>query len=129
MAVAPSSVPGVSMDEEWQFEAGDEIGPYRVVRGLAVGGTGEVYEAAHSFLPRTVALKVLQLLKAEQKDFKDRMRAEAGILCELDHPNVVRLYDAGMTDKTVWMAMELLLGKPLNQVVHELESLSVSSAL
>jgi len=115
---------------EWQFAPGTEIGPYTVVEPMAVGGMGEVYVARHSYLAsRTVALKVLQFLRAQKDDFKDRFRAEASLLADLDHPNVVRLFDAGMTGNTCWMAMELLVGKPLDALARALGAMSVPNAL
>ena len=113
-----------------------ELGPWRILAPLGAGGMGEVYIAEHSWLPtRRAALKVLQVerLGASRfagSRFAERFRAEAALLASIDHPNVVRLYDAQITeDGRAWMAMELLTGKALNELLRERGRTGIPSTL
>ena len=99
---------------EGQLKPGEQLDKYTIVELLAAGGMGEVYLASHRFTKRQVALKVLRLSRAGKEDFRDRMQAEAEVLCELRHPNIVQVYDADMTSTgVVWIAMERLVGLTL----------------
>jgi serine/threonine-protein kinase len=101
------------------YQPGDRCDRYRIVRLMAAGGAGEVYEAVHDFTGRTVALKCLLLKLAQRDDLKERMRLEAVVLCKIRHANVVSVYDAGITaDGTVWIAMELLEGQTLRALLR-----------
>ena len=115
----------------WQLKPEAQLGPYKILEPLAAGGMGEVYKATHTFMSRrTAAIKVLQLSRAEKADFQDRFMEEIALLSELEHPNVVRLYDAGVTERgLVWMAMEFLEGKPLDDLLYDQGQLSVADGL
>jgi serine/threonine protein kinase len=97
--------------------AGQEIGPYRVIREIGHGGMGAVFLAERSdgkFAQR-VALK---LLKREMNTsaLRRRFRKEREILASLEHPNIARLLDAGTTaDKTPFLAMEYVDGLPIDE--------------
>jgi serine/threonine-protein kinase len=112
------------------FQPGDIVDRYRIVRPLGSGGTASVYEAIQVFLERRVALKILQVRHAQREDVKRRMRAEAIVLSRIRHPNVVAVQDAGMTDDgLVFIAMDLLEGQTLREVLHAYRYLSVPEAL
>ncbi len=90
------------------------IGGYRIIRQLANGGMGVVYEASHTILPRRAALKVMhrELLAAD--DSCQRLLQEACILERFQHPGVVEIYDCGnLPDGRPWIAMELVSGVTL----------------
>src|SRR5262245_47778844 len=100
------------------LQRGDKCGRYEIVRLIGAGGMGEVYEAVHEFTGRAVALKCLQLRHAERDDIRNRMRMEAVVLSRLRHPNIVTVYDAGITDdEIVWIAMDLLVGRTLRDLI------------
>lgn len=112
------------------FRPGDRCKGYEIVRLIAQGGMGEVYEAVHEFTRRPVALKCMQLKHADRTDMLDRMRAEARALCELHHPNIVNVYDAGVSETgIIFIAMELLEGKTLRELIRLAPGLPATAAL
>src|SRR5262245_29066473 len=90
---------------------------YRLHALLGRGGMGEVYAATHSFSRAEVAIKCI-LPHLSTPDLAERMQREAQALAVLKHPNIVRLYDAGITDEgVVYIVMELLSGKSLRTLI------------
>ena len=97
--------------------AGEHIGPYQLVHQLGVGGMAEVWLArrADGAFKRDVALK-LPLLTRLREDLAQRFTRERDILAALEHPNIARLYDAGVTpDGLPYLAMEYVAGQPLTE--------------
>jgi serine/threonine-protein kinase len=96
-------------------KAGDEVGPYRLVRELGEGGMGSVWlaERADGQLKRQVALKLPRLSWA--RGLAERMARERDILATLAHPHIARLYDAGV-DRLgrPWLALEYVQGRPID---------------
>lgn len=86
---------------------------YRLVRELARGGMGVVYEADDIELRRRVAIKVLAT-ELTSPEAEERMRAEARVIAQLEHPGIVPLHDAGtLPDGRVFYAMKLVRGRTL----------------
>jgi eukaryotic-like serine/threonine-protein kinase len=95
------------------------VGPYRVLRKLATGGMGTVWLAQRSdgMLNRLVALK-LPSGAWPLAGLAERMAREREILATLEHPNIARLYDAGMTiTGQPYLALEYVAGWPLDDHV------------
>src|SRR5882762_5979113 len=93
----------------------ERVGPYQLVRLLGAGGMAEVWLAqrADGAFKREVALKVPMLLRL-RPDLAQRFAREREILASLEHVNIVRLYDAGVTsDGLPYLAMEYVPGQPL----------------
>jgi serine/threonine-protein kinase len=89
---------------------------YRLLRELARGGMGVVYEAEDLELQRNVAVKVLAT-ELPTGDFAERMRREARVIARLEHPGIVPLHDAGtLPDGRVFYAMKLVRGRRLDEV-------------
>jgi serine/threonine protein kinase/TolB-like protein len=96
-------------------QPGDWVGPYRLIRPLGAGGMAEVWlaERADGVFKREVALKLPMLLRHRQ-DLASRFAREREILAALEHPNIARLYDAGVgTQGLPYLAMEYVAGQPL----------------
>jgi serine/threonine protein kinase len=94
---------------------GQLIGPYRLMRPLGAGGMAEVWlaERADGAFRREVALK-LPRLGGQRQDLASRFARECDILAALEHPNIARLYDAGVTTQGLpYLAMEYVAGRPL----------------
>ncbi len=94
---------------------GERVGPYRLVRELGSGGMAVVWlaERADGAFKREVALK-FPLLSRLRRDLGERFARERGILAQLEHPNIARLYDAGVTrDGLPYLALEFVEGEPL----------------
>jgi serine/threonine-protein kinase len=94
-------------------------GRYRILRRLGSGGMAEVYMAEDQQLGRRVALKVLLRRFAEDEQFVERFRREASSAAGLSHPNVVAIFDRGEWDGTYYIAMELVDGRTLKDIVRE----------
>jgi len=95
----------------------ERIGPYQVLRRLGRGGMGAVYlaERDDGQFRRRVAVKVLRS-GADDLPIYRRFLAERQILASLDHPNIARLYDGGVTDAgRPWLAMEYVEGLPITE--------------
>jgi serine/threonine-protein kinase len=99
------------------LDAGDRVGPYRVIRELGRGGMGIVYRAerADGEFVQTVAVKLVQR-GPNRHDTTARFRRERQILAQLDHPSIARLLDGGLhTDGRPYFAMELVEGEPITK--------------
>ena len=93
----------------------EAVGPYRLIRLLGQGGMAEVWLArrADGAFKRDVALK-LPLLLGLRRDLASRFARERDILAALEHPNIARLYDAGVSSEGLpYLAMEYVAGEPL----------------
>ncbi|MEV8761026.1 protein kinase, partial [Klebsiella pneumoniae] len=83
---------------------------------LGTGGYARVYEAVDTQLGRTVALKVMTGDGADPSDMA-RVRSEIRLLASLSHPSLVTLYDAKLSSPPTYLAMELIAGPTLGDVI------------
>lgn len=94
---------------------------YVVGRTLGRGGHGVVLEVEHAFLAKTYVMKLLHGTLSERDEVAKRMRAEARILARIEHPNIVRVVDGGMTaelNSRPYFVMSALRGEPLLDVLR-----------
>jgi serine/threonine-protein kinase len=91
------------------------LGPYRIVRHIATGGMGDVYQAQDSKLDRKIALKVLGADFARDHERVRRFRQEARAASALNHPNIITIYDIGEESGIHYMAMEFVEGATIRQ--------------
>jgi serine/threonine protein kinase len=96
---------------------GSRLGPYEVVELVGAGGMGEVYRARDTRLGRDVAVKVLPAGIADPDRLR-RFEQEARAASSLNHPNIVTVHDIGTHDANVFVAMELVEGRSLREVLH-----------
>src|ERR1700730_11542265 len=99
------------------LSAGTKLGPYEILAPLGAGGMGEVYRARDDRLKREVAVKVLPAELAADPERRARFEREARAASGLSHPNILTVYDIGSTDSTVYIAMELIEGGTLKDLV------------
>lgn len=119
-APAPSTK-SPSMDQQ--------IGDFKIIKKLGQGGMGEVFLAHQVSLDRQVALKVMAKQYSSQETFVKRFIREAQTMAKLDHPHIVRGYAVGEHDGCLYLAMELIKGKSMQDWLHSLGKLSVPDAL
>src|SRR3954454_25288177 len=91
---------------------------YRIERELAHGGMAEVYLARDESLDRLVALKALFPEYAREPSFVERFRREAQAAANLNHPNIVAIYDWGQETGTYFIVMEYVEGRSLRDVIR-----------
>ena len=96
---------------------GDRIGPYRVDAEIGRGGMGIVYRATQLALNRPVALKILDPRFAADATFAARFSREANILASLDSPHVIQIFDHGVSDDRLYLAMQYVAGGDVGQLV------------
>lgn len=102
---------------------------YRIVDRLGSGGMAEVYKAEDTILNRTVALKLLHPRLAHQANFVERLRREAQAAANLNHPNIVNIYDWGNQNDTYFIVMEYLKGESLKTIIDREAPLATARAL
>jgi serine/threonine-protein kinase len=99
-------------------QVGTVVGRYRVVRMLASGGMGSVFEAVQVDLPRRVAIKVMHPELGADGVSAERFEREARAAASLGHPNIVQVQDFGRTgDGEPFLVMEYLEGRTLMEVL------------
>ena len=109
--------------------SGTDLGDYRLVRKIAEGGMGVVYEAIQLNLSRKVALKILNEELAARPEFLQRFEREAKAAAALNHPNVVQVHDFGEAQGWRYLIMEYVEGQDLSDYTEEREKLPVLDAL
>jgi serine/threonine protein kinase len=103
---------------------GARFAGFEVERLLGRGGMGVVYLAQHLALDRKVALKVLTAELGADQDFRDRFIREARLAAQIDHPNVIPVYDAGLEGGLLYIAMRYVDGTDLRAVIDAEQALS-----
>jgi predicted ATPase len=96
---------------------GQILSHYRILKKLGSGGMGEVYRALDTRLNREVAIKTLLLDRVSQPDAISRFEKEARGACALNHPNIVTIYELGQMNGTHYIAMELVLGETVREML------------
>ena len=105
-----------------QSFVGQQLGSYKIVSLLGVGGMGEVYRARDTRLDRTVALKILPAEVAADSERMRRFTREAKAASALSHPNVAHIYDIGDFEGIHFIAMEYIEGETLAKRIHVSQS-------
>src|SRR5277367_1845980 len=96
---------------------GTKLGAFEIVAPLGAGGMGEVYRARDLRLERTVAIKLLPAAFSADGDRLQRFEQEARSASALNHPNIVTIYELGQDGSNHYIAMELVEGKTLRQLL------------
>ena len=113
-------------DDEMSIQ--DQLGEYRLIERIGSGGMGKVYKALHKHLDRIVAVKVLPHWRADDSRAVERFECEMKAIGRLDHPHVVRAYDAREIDGRLVLIMEYVEGLDLAKVGRYLGRLDVADA-
>lgn len=96
---------------------GTKLGSYEIVALLGEGGMGEVYRARDVRLCRSVAIKILPAEFSADSERLRRFEREARSASALNHPNIVTIYELGQDGSTPYIAMELVEGKTLRELL------------
>ncbi len=105
-------------------------GQFHILQKIGTGGMGSVYKALQSDMNRMVAVKILHPKLVGRKDLASRFRREARAMSHLTHPNTVKVFLYGeLEDGSLYIVMEFLEGKNLNQTVRTEGPLSLERAI
>jgi hypothetical protein len=109
---------------------GRTLGQYHIVEKIGAGGMATIYRAYQPNLDRDVAIKVLPPYYATQPGFGERFAREAKAIANLQHPNILPIYDSGQEDGYTFIAMRYVeQGRTLKDVMRSRLSLTHMSAL
>ncbi len=104
-----------------QTLVGQQIGQYAIRKHIARGGMADVYLAQDVDLQRPVALKIMLAALASDEEFVARFRREARTVAQLNHPNIIQVYNIGLTGEgRPYIAMQYVDGGSLRDVLREL---------
>lgn len=122
---------GPSVGDPSQYQPGQQLAGtvYRVVRHLATGGMGSVYDVEDVTVGKRYVLKTLHPQLVSRHDLAKRMEAEARTLAKLQHPNIVDVVTAGVTtdeQRMPFYVMERLNGQNLRVVIEKKGSLELT---
>lgn len=114
--LADDSAGGSDRPPETGYARGQTLGRYVVLDTLGKGGMGVVYAGFDPELDRKVAIKVVRSdLGGDAELNRTRLLREAQALAQLSHPNIVSVYDVGVAQGEVWLAMEFVSGQTLGR--------------
>ena len=99
-------------------------GRYEITELIGVGGMAEVYKGVDVIDNKTVAIKILKKEFAENEEFLRRFRNESKAIAVLSHPNIVKIYDVGFSEKIQYIVMEYIDGITLKEYIEEEKVLS-----
>jgi len=105
------------------------LGHYRILRQIGYGGMSTVFLAEDINLGRDVAVKVFWPRPGETKDFLRRFSREARVLAQLDHPNILPVYDYGEQDGQAYLVMPYMSGGSLKDMLKVRQVLSPAEAI
>jgi hypothetical protein len=108
---------------------GTTVAGYRLESVIGRGGMSVVYLAEHMRLGRKVALKLLSAALSEDESFRERFERESRRAAEIDHPNIVPIYDAGDADGQFYIAMRYIEGLDLKELIKRDGPLSLGRTL
>src|ERR1700704_2227914 len=107
-----------AQNESLTLPAGSRFGHYEILGALGAGGMGEVYRARDTKLGRDLAIKILSSKLSDSKLDVKRFEREAGSASALNHPNIVTIFELGQVDSTTYIAMELVEGDVLREMLR-----------
>mgnify|MGYP000820751878 FL=1 len=94
-------------------------GRYELLELIGVGGMADIYKARDIVEDRIVAVKILKTEFAGSDEFLRRFRNESKAIALLSHPNIVKIYDVGFTDKVQFIVMEYVDGITLTDYIEQ----------
>ncbi|MBQ5417887.1 MAG: serine/threonine protein kinase, partial [Oscillospiraceae bacterium] len=104
-------------------------GRYEITELIGIGGMADVYKAKDIVDKKVVAVKILKNEYADNDDFVRRFRNESKAIAVLSHPNIVKIYDVGFTEKMQFIVMEYIDGITLKEFIEQQGSLKWKDAV
>lgn len=106
----------------------EQIRDYRLLSRIGIGGMGEIYRAEHMRLGKLVALKLMRQERLFDPAAVARFEREIKVIGRLDHPNIVRAFDAGEEGGYQFLVMELVEGITLDKLIRRIGALRICDA-
>ena len=94
-------------------------GRYEITELIGEGGMADVYRATDVVDNKTVAVKILKKEFAENEEFLRRFRNESKAIAVLSHPNIVKIFDVGFSERIQFIVMEYIDGITLNEYMEQ----------
>lgn len=113
----PNTSDTLPADAAAQSQSFQQVGRYQIIGRIGRGGMATVYKAHDPGIDRPIAIKFLHGTLCEDQEYRDRFLREARAAGGLSHPNIVTVHDVGEIEGRPYMAMELLDGMPLSDVM------------
>lgn len=104
-------------------------GRYEIIELIGEGGMADVYKAVDIVDNKTIAVKILKKEFAENEEFLRRFRNESKAIAVLSHPNIVKIYDVGFSEKIQFIVMEYIDGITLKEYMENERVLSWKDAV
>jgi predicted Ser/Thr protein kinase len=101
-----------------------QVGKYLVKHKLGIGGWSIVFAGVHQTLNMPVAIKMMRHNMAMDEEFLENFRREARIIASLNHPSIIKVYDIEEMFRTVFIMMEMLEGRSLEEELEKFGRLS-----
>lgn len=98
-------------------------GRYRLIKRIATGGMGEVWQAQDDVILRQVAIKILKQQYLGDPDFVERFRTEAKHAAMINHDGIANVYDYGEDEGSAYLVMELVPGEALSSILEREKTL------
>ena len=102
-----------------ELRKGVQLGSCVLDKPLATGGMGQVWVATQPLLGRRVAVKAIRTDVDDTEEMRQRFVIEARSTAAISHPNVIHIYDVGQLDGVLYIAMELIDGPSLRDVLKK----------
>ena len=121
---------GNSMAEEQQSSlVGQEISGCEILQKVAVGGMGSVYKARHKALDRIVCVKILSPALTNDKKAVELFLTEARAIAELEHPNIVQVFNVGKEKGYYFIVMSFIEGQTLSQIIKKQKNIPLNTII
>lgn len=118
------------MAEEKQSSlVGKEISGCEILQKVAMGGMGSVYKARHKALDRIVCVKILSPSLTNDKKAVELFLTEARAIAELEHPNIVQVYNVGKEKGYYFIVMSFVEGQTLSQIIKRKQNLPLETII
>lgn len=121
-AAKPDRTPAGGQKNELQHLVGQYVDRYEVLRRLANGASGTVFQARDSKEDRLVSLKVIYPQFYKTQDEMQKLVSVLSSMPRVDHDNIAQMFDAGMTDRYCWIASEYVPGQSLGLILDVMRS-------
>ncbi len=98
---------------------GQHLGQYEIIAKIGVGGMASVYQARQESVGRDVAVKTISTNLIGVTDFSRRFEREARTIASLSHPHILKVFDYGQYQNSVYLVMELMTGGSLADLIRK----------